>query len=181
MIRSFIAALAISLGVADLAGSLAILFWDKGSLASFEVGFLGMLMVASLSFLGTYKHVLEASREEALQILSEEKSAKYEDPYDLFDEDEKGLPGEDSKECKKPEAVVESPKKRRFSLKNFLLGVRSSLSWLRLVGYGVFVVAILILIKNNLLHPPSLLIGVVLSMLGIATSLLLLKRENPTS
>lgn len=129
------------------------LVMQEGWLLNTQVAFSCSFLISIATFI-SYKRLVERRVEEG--AYSEDK--KYDDPYDLYDEEDKVL----------VEPEVKPMKKVGFkeSLRNLTLGSLGALSPLRLGAYAVLFLTILALIRHNAFEPIAFFIGLSVVPLG---------------
>jgi hypothetical protein len=126
-----------------------------------QVAFASSALITFATFF-SYKRMVERRVEAG--AFGEEKDVlkKYEDPYDLYDEDE---PNE-SPPHEVP-AMQESPKIGfKESFKNLVNSYKGALSPYRLGAYGVLFVSVLSLMRHDLLEPIPFFLGLSIVPLG---------------
>jgi hypothetical protein len=126
-----------------------------------QVAFASSALITFATFF-SYKRMVERRVEAG--AFGEEKDVlkKYEDPYDLYDEDE---PNE-SLEHEVP-MIQESPKIGfKESFKNLVNSYKGALSPYRLGAYGVLFVSVLSLMRHDLLEPIPFFLGLSIVPLG---------------
>lgn len=150
------------LGYFVLVDSLVIvfsLFMQGGWLLNTQVAFFCSLLITLATFV-SYKRLVERRVEAG--AYSEEKDVlkKYEDPYDLYDEEEQ--------EEAQSEAEVKAHTKIGFreSFRNLAQSYKGALSPYRLGAYGVLFLMILALMRHEALEPIAFFVGLSIVPLG---------------
>lgn len=129
------------------------LFMQGLWLLNTQVAFLCSLLITLATFI-SYKKLVERRVEAG--AYSEEKDVlkKYEDPYDLYDDEEEGQEAQS-------EAEVKEHKKIGFreSFRNLAQSYKGALSPYRLGAYGVLFLTILSLMRHEALEPIAFFVG----------------------
>ncbi len=174
LVRIF-ASLLLAYGMGILA---VLLLFPKASWWNLNVGFFGALFIMCATFAGYYRHVLEACRREELVILEEQKRAMREDSSEIFDEEEEAIPALKEDEPFTRETLRRFRPKGSFSARNLWLGMRLSLSLLRLLAYALFIAGVFYLIRHEILHAFALMIGIFCASAGIVGVILLRRAKS---
>jgi len=127
-----------------------------------QVAFASSALITFATFF-SYKSMVERRVEAG--AFGEEKDVlkKYEDPYDLYDEDEQ----KESLEHEATAVMEESPKIGfKESFKNLVNSYKGALSPYRLGAYGVLFLSVLSLMRHDLLEPVPFFLGLSIVPLG---------------
>ena len=131
---------------------------QEGWFLNTQVAFFCSFLITMATFF-SYKKLVERRVEAG--AYSEEKDVlkRYEDPYDLYDEEEENVVFE---------SEVKPIKKigLRESLRNLVASYRGALSPLRLGAYGILLLANLALLRHDALEPIAFFVGLSVVPLG---------------
>lgn len=130
------------IGCVGILGGIASSFWGLSAWLSFEAGFVGFVSVVMSSFVAIIKYIQVQESQSVSQLESESKQAT-----------EQANDG-DSKQSAKP------PKYSKF-----IMGTQVSFSFLRLLSYGFFALALVGLMHYGMLHFGGLFAGMILAMI----------------
>jgi len=124
---------------------------QEGWFLNTQVAFLCSFLITMATFF-SYKKLVERRVEAGAYDEEKDVLKRYEDPYDLYEEEEETIALESEVQPVKTIGLRES-------LRNLVVSYRGALSPLRLGAYGVLFLAILALLRHDALEPIAFFVG----------------------
>ena len=171
--RAVLIALCVLCGVALVGGGLSA-FFGLSYFASFECAFIGFSLILSASFFGIIKQAQRAKEEALLAELNAQKQESVQDSIKqkIQNIDARVSEAEVKRDSLPLNDTSNGIKTQIPFTSRFLVGVKLSFSFLRLLCYIGFIFMLIGLLESKLFEPVSFLIGSIASVVVIIASAL---------